>query len=152
MTSFSKTLSLILLSCCLFAPSGRFTIAQNGGSDFVIIVNPSVPGTQIREAILKGIYLRDMVKWGNNNQDIVPVELEGDNDVRAAFHSQLFNKTAAQMRAYWINLRLSKHVPMPVTEPNSASAKKFVSRTAGAIAYVRPSEVDSSVKVLQLIR
>jgi ABC-type phosphate transport system substrate-binding protein len=145
-------LSLILLSCCVFVPSGHLTMAQHGGSEFVIIVNPSVPGTQIKEAILKGIYLRDMVKWGNNSQEIVLVDLEGDDEVRTAFHSRLFNKTAAQMKAYWINLRLSKHVPLPVTEPNSASARKFVSQTAGAIAYVRPSEVDSSVKVLQVIR
>jgi ABC-type phosphate transport system substrate-binding protein len=151
MRSYTKVLFLILLSCFAFAPGGRFTMAQNGGSDFVIIVNASVPGTQITEATLKGIYLRDMTRWGPN-QDIILVDLEGDDDVRTAFHARLFSKTAGQMKTYWINLRLSKRIPMPVTEPNSASAKKFVSQTAGAIAYIRPSEVDSSVKVLRLIK
>lgn len=147
-----KSLVLLLLACSFLAPVGQKGMAQNGDGDFVIVVHPSIPGSSITEANLKGIYLRDMRKWGNNNSEIIPVELESEDGVRTAFHSKLFNKTAAQMKAYWVNLRLAKNVPMPATEPDSAAAIKFVAKNSGAIAYVLPSAVDSSVKVLKLVK
>jgi ABC-type phosphate transport system substrate-binding protein len=144
-------LYLLLLPSYFLVPASPIGMAQ-GGDDFVIIVHPSIPGTQITESSLKGIYLRDVRKWGASNMDILPVELEGEESVRAAFHTKIFSKTAAQMKAYWVNLRLSKNVPLPVAEQDSAAAKKFVAENKGAIAYVNPAQVDSSVKVLKLIR
>ena len=103
-------------------------------------------GSSIDKKALKGIYLREVKNWGNGNKIIV-VNLEDSGD----FYQNLFGKSAVQMQAYWLNMRIKYSVDLPVTQPDSDSVKQFVASNKGAIGFIRKSDLDDTVKVLNII-
>ena len=122
------------------------SVAQSGDSDFVIVANKQMAGSSINKKALKGIYLREVKNWGNGNEIIV-VNLEDGGD----FYQNLFGKSAVQMQAYWLNMRIKYSVDLPVTKKDSASVKQFVASNKGAIGFIKKSELDDSVKELKII-
>ena len=122
------------------------SVAQSGDSDFVIVANKQMAGSSINKKALKGIYLREVKNWGNGNEIIV-VNLEDGGD----FYQNLFGKSAVQMQAYWLNMRIKYSVDLPVTKKDSASVKQFVASNKGAIGFIKKSELDDSVKVLKIV-
>lgn len=122
------------------------SVAQSGNSDFVIIANKQTAGSSINKKALKGIYLREVKNWGNGNEIIV-VSLGDGGD----FYQNLFGKSTVQMQAYWLNMRIKYSVDLPVTKPDSSSVKQFVASNKGAIGFIRKSDLDDSVKVLNVV-
>jgi ABC-type phosphate transport system substrate-binding protein len=122
-------------------------IAQSGDSGYVVVANKQLPGSSIKTAVLKGIYLREMRNWGNNRGEIVPVDLTNCDD----FYQNLFGKTRVQMQVYWMNMRIKYSVELPVSKKDSESVKQFIADNAGAIGFIKSSDVDDRVKVLKVI-
>ena len=122
------------------------SIAQSSNSDFVIVANKQMAGSSIDKKALKGIYLREVKNWGNGNKIIV-VNMEDSGD----FYQNLFGKSAVQMQAYWLNMRIKYSVDLPVTQPDSDSVKQFVASNKGAIGFIKKSDLDDTVKVLNII-
>ena len=132
----------VVLMACSAVPS----VAQSSNSDFIIVANKHMDGSSINKKALKGIYLREVKKWGNGNKIIV-VNLQGGGE----FYQDLFGKTAVQMQAYWLNMRIKYSVDLPVTKKDPADVKQFVASNRGAIGFIKESDLDDSVKVLKVI-
>ena len=48
-------------------------VAQSDGSEYVIVANKQLAGESINIAALKGIYLREVRKLSNSQEEIIPV-------------------------------------------------------------------------------
>ncbi len=121
-------------------------IAQSSSSDFVIVANKQMAGASINKKALKGIYLCEVKNWSNGNKIIV-VNLDGGGD----FYQNLFGKTSVQMQAYWLNMRIKYSVDLPITKKDAAGVKKFIASNKGAIGFIKKSDLDDTVKVLNII-
>ena len=121
-------------------------IAQSSNSDFIVVANKQIAGESINKKALKGIYLCEVKNWSNGNKIIV-VNLDGGGD----FYQNLFGKTSVQMQAYWLNMRIKYSVDLPVTKKDAASVKRFIASNKGAIGFIKKSDLDDTVKTLNII-
>ena len=123
------------------------SLAGSDNSEYVIVANKQLQGSSINLTTLKGIYLREVRKWGNNMGDIVPVDLDSEQ----SFYQNLFGKSHSQMQAYWLNMRIKYSIELPISRKDSEGVKQFIAENRGAIGYIRSSDVDDRVKVLKLV-
>jgi len=122
------------------------SLAQDGNSDYVVVVNKQMAASVIPKQALKGIYLREVKSWGNDAGEIIVVDMAESSE----FYQNLFGKTYVQMQAYWLNQRIKYSVDLPVTKKTSAEVKEFIASNKGAIGFIKQNEVDDTVKVLKL--
>jgi ABC-type phosphate transport system substrate-binding protein len=119
-------------------------------ADFVIVVHPSVEGSQIRRSVLASIYQKDVVRWGNELR-IVPVDQSSQSAVREAFTREVLGESLGEVQRFWEQrLATSRQLP-PITRASDDEVLAFVTSNKGAIGYVRPGiELPRGVKVVTL--
>jgi ABC-type phosphate transport system substrate-binding protein len=123
------------------------SIAESDSSEYVIVVNKTLPSTSINVAALKGIYLREVKTWKHSESEIVPVDLAtADN-----FYMNLFGKSYTQMQTYWMKMRINYSINMPISKKDPESVKQFIATNKDAIGFLKNSDVDDRVKVLKLV-
>jgi ABC-type phosphate transport system substrate-binding protein len=144
MRAFLRILVFLLVTMVLCTPPAE---AQSGEGEYVIVANKELQGTSIGTAILKGIYLREILNWGNGAGKIIPVDLS----TAAGFYQNLFGKSYVQMQAYWLNMRIKHSAELPVSKKDADSVKQFISENKGAIGFLKNSDVDDRVKVLKIV-
>ena len=120
--------------------------AQSGEGEYVVVANKQLEGSNITTAILKGIYLREILSWANGAGQIIPVDCSTAN----GFYQNLFGKNYAQMQAYWLNMKIKHSVDLPVSKKDADSVKQFISENKGAIGFLKNSDLDDRVKVLKI--
>jgi ABC-type phosphate transport system substrate-binding protein len=134
----------ILITICMLAfavPS----IAQT--DEYIIVANKELQGNSIERDSLKGIYLREIKTWGKGGSEIIPVDLNAEDD----FYKNLFQKSRTQMQAYWLNMRIKHSVNLPVVKKDAESVKEFIAANKNAIGFLKSSDLDDRVKVLKLV-
>jgi ABC-type phosphate transport system substrate-binding protein len=105
---------------------------------FVVIVHPSVAGTQVHRHDLAGVFLKKVSRWGDRSP-AQPVDLSGTSPVRQAFSQAVLEMPVATVVQYWQKQMFgSAPVPPPPVKSSDAEVIAFVSRTAGAVGYVSP--------------
>ena len=135
----------LLIAAILFCTVPAQPQALEG--DYVIVANKELQGSSISTAILKGIYLREVLSWGNGAGEIVPVDLT----TQSGFYQSLFGKSYVQMQAYWLNMRIKHSAELPVSKKDAEAVKQFVAEKKGAIGFIRNSDLDDRVKVLKVV-
>jgi ABC-type phosphate transport system substrate-binding protein len=136
---FSVLITICMLSFAV--PS----IAQT--DEYIIVANKELAGSSIEKGSLKGIYLREIKTWGNDRSEIIPVDLNSEDD----FYKNLFQKSHTQMQAYWLNMRIKYSVNLPVVKKDPESVKEFIAANKNAIGFLKSSDLDDRVKVLKVI-
>jgi ABC-type phosphate transport system substrate-binding protein len=121
--------------------------AQSGEGEYVIVANKQLQGSSISTQILKGIYLREILSWGNGAGQIIPVDLSTAN----GFYQNLFGKSYVQMQAYWLNMKIKHSADLPVSKRDADGVKQFISENKGAIGFLKNSDLDDRVKVLKVV-
>ncbi len=131
-------LSALLMSCAL--------VGTAFASDMTVIVNND-NGNPIDKALVTKIYLGESKSWAAGGS-IAAYDLPDDNPARAAFSSEIMNKSVSNMKALWTqNLFSGKAVP-PKLLPSDDDIKKAVSANKNAIGYIKTSSVDKTVKAV----
>ena len=144
MKAFCGVFAFLVVATVFCATSAE---AQSGEGEYVIVANKQLQGTSITTAILKGIYLREVLNWGNGGGEIIPVDLS----TGAGFYQDLFGKSYVQMQAYWLNMKIKHSANLPVSKRDADSVKVFISENKGAIGFLKNSDLDDRVKVLKLV-
>jgi ABC-type phosphate transport system substrate-binding protein len=105
--------------------------------EFVVIVHPSVAGSNIKRADLAAVFLKKAVRWGSGGGMAVPVDQSGTSPVRIAFSEGVLRQPVAQVVQYWQKQMFSatRLIPPPV-KATDAEVIAFVAKTAGAVGYV----------------
>jgi ABC-type phosphate transport system substrate-binding protein len=120
--------------------------------DFVVIVNPSVPGTNVKRSDLAKVFMKTATRWGSAGA-AVPVDQSGTSPVRKAFSEAVLGQPVAQVVQYWQKQvsRASSLRPPPV-KANDVEVLAFVANNQGAVGYVSAGiPLPPDVKALTLV-
>ncbi|HBO97540.1 MAG TPA: hypothetical protein DE315_09015 [Candidatus Omnitrophica bacterium] len=129
---------------------GWFTArASLGFTDVVIIVNRENPVKTVKKSVLARYFLKKTTRWDSGAR-VVPIDLTVSSPVRQEFSEGVLQKSPHEVEEYWIaeSLTGGKLAPEIVSDP--ALVKKRVAADAGALGYVDKTQVDETVKVVEI--
>lgn len=130
----TRLLPSVLVAAALAAGPGP---AVSAAADFRMIVHPQVKGSQIPRAVLKSIFLKQALKWGDG-RPVVPVDQSVQSAVRRLFSSDVLGQGIVEVQVYWQRKISAGLVPPPV-KTSDEEVMAFVASTPGAIGYVSTS-------------
>jgi hypothetical protein len=118
---------------------------------FVIVVNPSVQGTNVRRADLANVFLKT-ARWGDGTWAI-PVDQSGASYVREAFSTSVLQMPVTAVVQYWQRQILTNgNARVPAVKSSEQDVLEFVAKTRGAVAYVSlGATLPPGVKTLDVI-
>jgi ABC-type phosphate transport system substrate-binding protein len=112
-------------------------------SDLVVIVNAASPTERISREEVSDIFL-GRYRQLPSGEPAVPIDNIQSMEM---FYRKLIGRSAAEIGAYWAQLRFSGRAKPP-EQQSQADALEKAARTAGAITYVDRSNVDKRVRVI----
>ncbi|HYN05571.1 MAG TPA: hypothetical protein VE359_24205 [Vicinamibacteria bacterium] len=124
-----------------------------GADDFVVIVNLSVAGANVRRADLAAVFLRTAGRWGGAGGAAVPVDQSGTSPVRNAFCQAVLGMPVATAVQYWQKQMFAANpLRPPAVTGSDAEVIAFVEKTPGAVGYVsRSAALPEGVKAIAVI-
>ena len=138
-----------LLFLAPFVSTARVAAAQ-ANQAFVVIVNEESPLQTITREELSQLFLKKMTALPSGRQ-VLPVDLDGRNKVRAAFTSAVHKKSMTAIGHYWQQQIFNgKEVPPPAMQFEQ-DIEAFVRTTPDAIGYVSANRaLGRGVRVLRV--
>jgi ABC-type phosphate transport system substrate-binding protein len=120
--------------------------------EFVVVVHPTVAGTNVRRDDLAAVFLRKAARWGSG-APAVPVDQSGTSPVRNAFSQAVLGMPVATAVQYW-QKQMFQTNPLrpPAVKATDAEVIAFVAKTEGAVGYVsRSAALPAGVKAIAVI-
>jgi ABC-type phosphate transport system substrate-binding protein len=139
---------LALLFCA--APLWN-TSSVAGPDDIVVIVNTQNPVQAIDSSDLRPIFQTTKTNWGNSAGDAMPLNLPEDNPLRLEFDKAVLGLDADRVARYWQDRKIRGGARPPMRVSSTGMVLKGVAAKAGAVGYVKASEVNATVKVVARI-
>jgi ABC-type phosphate transport system substrate-binding protein len=139
---------LALLLCA--APLWN-TSSVAGPDDIVVIVNTQNPVQAIDASDLRPIFQTTKTNWGNSAGDALPLNLPEDNPLRLEFDKAVLGLDADRVARYWQDRKIRGGSRPPMRVSSTGMVLKGVAAKAGAVGYVKASEVNATVKVVARI-
>jgi ABC-type phosphate transport system substrate-binding protein len=131
-----KSFLLFLMLAILAAP--RFEAAAESVRSYRVIVHPKNPRTKLDRRFISDVFLKKRTRWSDDSV-ITPVDLGLKSSARAAFSTDILDRSVAAVRRYWTQLVFSGRGVPPAELASDADVVKYVSTHAGAIGYVSGS-------------
>lgn len=116
---------------------------------FAIIVNKSNQIHDLSAGKVKLIFLRKISRWPWG-AEMLPVDLLDSNPLRQAFVKSMMESSFADLAVYWIDQKVTRGLYPPLRAANPQEAKALVAARLGGIAYIPASDMDDSVRVLDV--
>ena len=116
-------------------------------ADLVVIVNPHVSFNALTKGELRRIFLGQTGKFPNG-YSAIPFDVSGD--YRNRFYQDILVKTPESVETYWANTIFTGKA-QPPRQVQSNEAKQLVAASPRAISYIDRSQVDASVKVINIL-
>ena len=114
-----------------------------------IIVHPQVKGTQIPQASVAAIFLKQAPRWSDGTP-VVPVDQSVKSPVRSVFSNRVLGQALMDVQIYWQRKMSAGLLPPPV-KTSDEDVITFVASNPGAIGYVSAATaVPDSVKTLEV--
>lgn len=126
-------------------------VPSPAADEFVVIVHPSVAGTNVRRTDLAAVFLK-AARWGTGAL-AVPIDQSGTSAVRSAFSQAVLGMPVATAVQYWQRQMFQAHpVRPPAVKGTDAEVIAFVAKTEGAVGYVsKAATLPAGVKVIAVI-
>ena len=145
-------LSLVAAAAACLAPQRATRAARaQPSNEIAVIVNKSNPVDDLPLSELREYFLAERGHWPNGGGKVRVVMLEQGLPARDAALRLIYNMSEKAYVSYFLGKKFRGETPdEPRRQSSPADVIKFVSFVSGAIGYVRPEEVDASVKVLRV--
>jgi hypothetical protein len=146
-----KTLVLKLLVCAGIVMSGAMGApAQDKADQLAIIVNPASPLSDVSTADLQKYFKAEKTKTPDGIKVVIVMQEVGRPERDAAL-KLIYKMSEDEYSDYFVGQTFTGAVAAaPKTYRSVATIKKYVAETPGAIAYIRASDADDTVKVLKV--
>ncbi len=131
------------LWCCAPAPIGAEQPA------FAIIVNASNPVKSVTVLELRRMFMKQSRMWPHA-ETVVPVDWDATSDIRQEFSQHVLNRSVREMADFWVQQSMTQGLNPPSTQRSAKAVLRFVASVPGAVSYVRPVDVDDTVKVVKI--
>lgn len=134
--------ALSLLSLLWLRPIATFA-AQPA---LVVVVAPESPLRDVSSADLRKLFLRNSTTLGG--RPAVPLNHPPGTPDRLQFDQQVLGMREAEVGRYWVDRRVRGESAPPHTIASVPLLRRVVTKLTGAVAYMRVTEADSTVRVL----
>jgi len=133
--------SLLLLSGSIAA----------GGSELVVIVSSKRATTKLSKSELRRIFQTSKSTWDDGTQ-ITAVNLPESNELRQDFDKAVLGMDKDEVAKYWTDRKIRGGARPPRKAPSTSAVAKMVADDAGAIGYVKSSDVSAAVRKVAVVR
>ncbi len=131
-------------------PSPRPSAPSASDHNLAIIINRTNPLDDVSLAELRKIFRGERSHWKNGRR-VTLVMMEQGHEERTAALRDLCEMSENEFNRHFLQRIFTGEVFVsPKTLATPVGVRKFVFNVPGAIGYVRPSDVDDSVKVLRV--
>jgi ABC-type phosphate transport system substrate-binding protein len=148
----TTTILLVLAAAALLraAPEARLATSPPKQESLAIVVNQSNPVGDLSLAELRAVFMGERSHWPNGRR-ITLVMMEQGQPEREAILREICRLSEADFRRRILQgLFTGEVLVSPKTLATPVGVRKFVFNVPGAIGYLRPEDVDASVKVIRL--
>jgi phosphate transport system substrate-binding protein len=151
MTRYPAIMVVILATAALVEPMPQARVqAAQPKESLAIIVNRENPIENLSMAELRTVFLGERSHWPNGRR-ITLVMMEPGQPERETLLRDVCRMSESDLRRRYLQGLLTGEVLVsPKTLASSAGVRKFVFNVPGAIGYVRPEDLDDSVKVIRI--
>ena len=151
MTRYPAIIVVILATGALIEPLPQSRVqAARPKEGLVIIVNRENPIENLSMAELRTVFLGERSHWPNGRR-ITLVMMEPGQPERDTMLRDVCRLSESDLRRRYLQGLLTGEVLVsPKTLANPVGVRKFVFNVPGAIGYLRPEDVDDSVKVIRI--
>lgn len=127
-----------------------FSTYQVSANQLIIIANKSNPNTSISAKEAKTLYLKKIKsKWPQSGEAIVPVSINGNNDVKNAFNDKVLGMSENDVNRHFVQLQYSSAAKPPAKVSSEADLIQYVASNPGAIGYaLKGSTLPANVIVI----
>jgi phosphate transport system substrate-binding protein len=131
-------------------PQARVEASRSRQESLAIIVNESNPIDDLSLPELRAVFLGERTHWPNGRR-ITLVMMEPGQPERDVVLREICKMGESDFRRRLLQGLLTGEILVsPKTLATPVGVRKFVFNVPGAIGYLRPGEVDGSVKVLRI--
>jgi len=151
MTRYPAIIALIVATAALIEPMPQSRVqAARPKEGLAIIVNRDNPVENMSMTELRTIFLGERSHWPNGRR-ITLVMMEPGQPERDAVVRDICRMSESDLRRRYLQGLLTGEVLVsPKTLANPVGVRKFVFNVPGAIGYLRPEDVDDTVKVIRI--
>jgi len=127
--------SLIAVLFVLTLGSTHHEALADARSDFLIIVHPGNPVTDVSRSFLADLYLKRSTRW-DDGELARPIDQRADSAIRRTFSESVLKRSIAAVKRYWQQRIFSgRDLPPPELDSDDAVVA-YVATHRGAIGYV----------------
>jgi len=151
MVRYPAILAIILTTAVLIEPLPHSRVqAARPKESLTIIVNRENPIENLSMAELRTVFLGERSHWPNGRR-ITLVMMEPGQAERDTVLRDVCRMTESDLRRRYLQGLLTGEVLVsPKTLATPVGVRKFVFNVPGAVGYLRPEDVDDSVKVIRI--
>jgi ABC-type phosphate transport system substrate-binding protein len=152
MIRHTTSILLVLAAAALLraSPEARLATSPPKQGSLAIIVNQSNPVNDLSLAELRAVFLGERSHWPNGRR-ITLVMMEQGQPEREAILRDICRLSESDFRRRILQgLFTGEVLVSPKTLATPVGVRKFVFNVPGAIGYLRPEDVDASVKVIRV--
>jgi len=151
MIRYPAIIVVILATAALVEPTPQSRVrAAPPKESLAIIVNRENPIENLSMAELRTVFLGERSHWPNGRR-ITLVMMEPGQPERDTLLRDVCHMSESDLRRRYLQGLLTGEVLVsPKTLASPAGVRKFVFNVPGAIGYLRPEDVDDSVKVIRI--
>jgi ABC-type phosphate transport system substrate-binding protein len=126
--------------------SAVFILCSAGSAETIIIVNNTVPVSQISETEARNIFLGKKTTWDNGTE--INVGMLNGGVVHEDILEQVVKKSSSQFETYWKRRIFTGSGQAPSTFSQELELVEFVAATSGAVGYVDAATPHPNVRVV----
>jgi len=151
MIRYPAIIGVILATATLVGPLPQSRVqAARPKEGLAIVVNRDNPVENLSMAEVRTIFLGERSHWPNGRR-ITLVMMEPGQPERNAVLQDVCRMSESDLRRKYLQGLLTGEVLVsPKTLASPVGVRKFVFNVPGAIRYLRPEDVDDSVKVIRI--
>lgn len=138
MKQISTLIALLVLFCC----------TSTYAAEVILITNKSNPVSSLTLNRAKNIFLGKSTKWSDGSK-VTPF-IQKDLDITDSFAKAFVSKSAQQFDLYWRKALFTGKGTPPVEVVDNVQMKKIVAAKDGSLGYILASEMDDTVKKLEV--
>ncbi len=143
-TNSARALRRTLITSIVFAP---LLWSATSHSDNIVVIMNRDNTNNVDLAYINKIYSGTLKAWPDGSP-VFALDHSEESELRALFSTQVLNRSVANMRAIWSqNIFTGKGMPPKVVSLDT-EMKRLVATNRNALGYIRTSQVDASVKVI----
>jgi hypothetical protein len=126
--------------------AGMLTIATFAQAELVLVANPGLNISSLPKSQVSRLFFGQTEQLPSGGK-ATPLDVSGPS--KDQFAAQVLKKSPEQVEKYWARMIFTGQAKPP-REVKPAEVKAMVASTPGALSYLDRSQVDGSIKVVEI--